>query len=95
MNRQQDLPTTSLASLRHGDRALVVNIGTSDPKLGAKLAARGLVPGVEVGIVRGGDPLLLSIDDARWGMNRNDADLINVDIIERTRKSLLQRLWSR
>jgi Fe2+ transport system protein FeoA len=95
MNRQQDMPTTSLASLRHGDRALVVNIGTSDPKLGAKLAARGLVPGVEVGIVRGGDPLLLSIDDARWGMNRNDADLINVDIIERTRKSLLQRLWSR
>jgi Fe2+ transport system protein FeoA len=95
MNRRQDLPTTSLASLRHGDRALVVNIGTSDPKLGAKLAARGLVPGVEVGIVRGGDPLLLSIDDARWGMNRNDADLINVDIIERTRKSLLQRLWSR
>jgi len=95
MNRQQDLPITSLASLRHGDRALVVNIGTSDPKLGAKLAARGLVPGVEVGIVRGGDPLLLSIDDARWGMNRNDADLINVDIIERTRKSLLQRLWSR
>jgi Fe2+ transport system protein FeoA len=95
MNRQQDLPTTSLASLRHGDRALVVNIGTSDPKLGAKLAARGLVPGVEVGIVRGGDPLLLSIDDARWGMNRNDADLINVDIIERKRKSLLQRLWSR
>jgi Fe2+ transport system protein FeoA len=95
MNRRQDLPTTSLASLRHGDRALVVNIGTSDPKLGAKLAARGLVPGVEVGIVRGGDPLLLSIDDARWGMNRNDADLINVDIIERKRKSLLQRLWSR
>lgn len=95
MNRRTEPPTISLASLRHGDRALVVDIGTSDPKLGAKLAARGLVPGVEVGIVRDGDPILLSIDNARWGMNRNDANLVHVDIIKRNGKSLLQKLWGR
>ena len=95
MSRQSELPATSLASLNHGDRALVVAIGTSDPKLGAKLAARGLVPGVEIGVLRGGDPILLSIDDARWGMTRDDADLVHVDIIKRTGKSLLRRLWGR
>lgn len=95
MNRYSDIPTTSLAALRDGDRALIVDIGTSDPKLGAKLAARGLVPGVEIGILRGGDPILLSIDDARWGMNRNDADLVHVNVIKQPGKSFLNRLWGR
>ncbi len=95
MNHPTDLQTTSLASLRDGDRALVVDISPRNPKLGAKLAARGLVPGVEVGILRGGDPILLLVDDARWGVNRNDADLVRVNIIKRTGKSLLQRLWGR
>lgn len=95
MNYPTDLQTTSLAALRDGDRALVVDISPRNPKLGAKLAARGLVPGVEVGILRGGDPILLLVDDARWGVNRNDADLVRVNIIKRTGKSLLQRLWGR
>ena len=92
MNRRNEPSITSLSSLGHGDRALVVNIGTSDPKLGAKFAARGLVPGVEIGVLLSGDPLLLSVDDARWGITRKDADLIHVDIIKRTGKPFLQKL---
>ena len=95
MNRRTEPPITSLGSLGHGDRALVIEIGTSDPKLGAKFAARGLVPGVEVGVLRGGDPILLSIDESRWGITRNDANLIQVDIIKRTGKSFLQKLCGR
>ena len=95
MNRRTEPPITSLSSLGHGDYALVVDIGTSDPKLGAKFAARGLVPGVEIGVLRGGDPLLLSVDDARWGITRDDADLIHVDVIKRTGKSFLQKLCGR
>ncbi|HJP37039.1 MAG TPA: FeoA domain-containing protein [Gammaproteobacteria bacterium] len=92
--RPNPIPTT-LASLRHGERALVVDIGQGDPKLGAKLAARGVVPGVEVGVLRGGDPLLLTIDETRWAVTRSDADLVHVDIITRRRRSLLERLWRR
>ncbi|HCU88949.1 MAG TPA: hypothetical protein DGR97_03355 [Gammaproteobacteria bacterium] len=95
MNYTNERETTSLATLQGGDRALVIDINPHNPKLRAKLAARGLVPGVEVGIVRGGDPILLLVDDARWGVNRNDADSVRVNIIKRTRKSLLQRLWAR
>ena len=70
MSNRTEQPTRSLASLRHGDRALVVGIGEGNPKLGAKLAARGLVPGVEVDVLRGGDPILLCVDEARWALTR-------------------------
>jgi Fe2+ transport system protein FeoA len=95
MDSRTEPPITSLASLRHGDRALVVGIGDGDPKLGAKLAARGLVPGVEIGVLRGGDPILLCVDEARWALTRNDADLVLVDVIKRAHKSLLRRLLYR
>jgi Fe2+ transport system protein FeoA len=95
MNARSDPPLKTLGSLRHGDRALVVDVGEGDPRLGAKFAARGLVPGVEIGVLRGGDPILLAIDESRWAVTRNDADLVQVDVIRRTGRSLLQRLWRR
>lgn len=95
MNARPNPPATSLGTLRHGDRALIIDVETNDPKLNAKLAARGLVPGVEVGVLRSGDPLLVAVDEARWAMTRNDANFIRVDIIKQARKSLLQRLWQR
>ncbi len=87
--------STTLASLRHGDRALIVDIGEGDPKLGAKLAARGVVPGVEIGVLLSGDPLLLTIDETRWAVTRSDADLVHVDVIKRTHGSILRKLWRR
>jgi len=78
--------TTTLAALQHGDRAMVLGIDHTHPQLVAKLAARGLVPGVEVGVLRGGDPLLLSVDDCRWALNRSDAECVQVDLLKRGRK---------
>lgn len=95
VNSAAEISTTTLASLHKGDRALVVDIGEGDPILGAKLAARGLVPGVEVIVLQAGDPLLLAIDETRWAVKRADACLVHVDIISRTRGSLLSRLWRR
>jgi|TARA_R110002096_G_scaffold22675_40_gene72886 Fe2+ transport system protein FeoA len=85
----------SLANLAHGDRALVVAIESNDAKLGQKLAARGLVPGAEVGVLRAGDPLLLAVDEARWALNRADASVVLVELLTQARKPLLQRLLRR
>lgn len=87
-------PCPTLAALKHGERALVVHIDHRDPKVVAKLAARGVVPGVELRVVRGGDPLLIALDDSRWALTRHDADLIQVDVLFRPRKSLLGALLS-
>ncbi len=76
---------TTLDALKHGDRALVLEIDHTDPQAVARFAARGLVPGVEVGVLRGGDPLLLRLDDSRWAVNRRDATLVHVDVVERRR----------
>lgn len=92
MNARSDPPITTLASLRHGDRALVIGIDDDDS---AKFAARGLVPGIEVGVLHGGDPLLLAIDESRWAVTRRDADRVQVDVINRTRTSPLLRFWRR
>lgn len=78
--------TTTLATLKHGDRALVLGIDHDRPQLVAKLAARGLVPGIEIGVLRGGDPLLLAIDDSRWALNRSDAECVQVDVLTRGRR---------
>lgn len=86
---------TSLAMLARGDRALVVAIESNDPGLSQKLAARGLVPGAEVGVLRAGDPLLLAIDEARWALNRADAGAVAVELLTEARKPLLQRLFRR
>jgi Fe2+ transport system protein FeoA len=95
MNAQAELIPTSLGNLRNGDRALIVNVGTSDPQQNARLAARGLVPGVEIGILRGGDPLLVSVDEARWAMGQKEANAILVDVLNRRKKSLFRRFWRR
>jgi Fe2+ transport system protein FeoA len=90
------IPTTiSLATLASGDRALVVAVESDDAKLGQKLAARGLVPGAEVIVLRAGDPLLLAIDEARWALNRADASVVCVELLSEPRKPLLQRLFRR
>ena len=95
MHAQAELIATSLGNLRNGDRALIVDVGTSDPQRNARLAARGLVPGVEIGILRGGDPLLVSVDEARWAMGQKEANAILVDVLNRREKSLFRRFWRR
>ena len=83
------------ATLRHGQRARVLAIEAGHHQLGAKLAARGLVPGVEVGVLQAGDPVLLAVDEARWAVTREDAGRVHVDPIAPPRRPLLDRLFRR
>lgn len=78
----------TLSNLRHGDRAIIVAIDAEDPHTSARLAARGIVPGTSVGILRAGDPLLIGIDNERWAINRSEAASIHVDLEPRRRRSL-------
>jgi Fe2+ transport system protein FeoA len=84
------LPT--LATLGHGDRATVLHVDPGDHELHARLAARGLVPGARIAVLRAGDPLLLRIEKTKWAINRRDASHITVDVERRRRSSLLERL---
>lgn len=78
----------TLSNLQHGDRATIVSIDADDPHTTARLAARGIVPGTIVGVLRAGDPVLIGIDNERWAINRNEAASIRVDLEPRRRRSL-------
>lgn len=77
--------------LRHGDRAVITAI-EADPTLTARLAARGIVPGTAIGVLRAGDPVLIGIDNDRWAINQSEAEHIQVDLLAPQRRSLLSRL---
>lgn len=78
----------TLSNLQHGDRAIIVSIDADDPHTTARLAARGIVPGTSIGVLRAGDPVLIGIDNERWAINRNEAASIHVDIEPRRRRYL-------
>jgi len=69
--------TCRLSALHHGDAAVVVWV--HDAALLARLAARGMVPGAKVEVLRGGDPMLLRQDDSRWALAAPEAALIEVE----------------
>jgi Fe2+ transport system protein FeoA len=88
--RQEKLPeSTPLAGLGHGVRAEVVDIESASPALLARFAARGLVPGAALEVLRGGDPLLVLVEDSRWALSRDDAVHI---LVRPTRLPLRSRL---
>jgi Fe2+ transport system protein FeoA len=80
----------TLADLRRGEHAVVVAV--ADARAAARLAARGLVPGVEVWVLRAGDPMLIGVDESRWALTRDDAGLIDVARVPAARRSLLRHL---
>lgn len=73
MLRESASVPAPLADFGHGVQALVVDIDAATPQLIARLAARGLMPGAALEILRGGDPMLVMIDDSRWALTREDA----------------------
>jgi len=79
----------SLSTYGHGVVADIVDIDEATPALLARLAARGLVPGASLEILRGGDPMLVRVDDSRWALTREDAARI---LIRPTRLPLRSRL---
>lgn len=66
-----------LADLRHGQQGVVLDI--AEPRLGARLAARGLVPGASFEVLRGGDPMLIRVEESRWALAGAEARLITVE----------------
>lgn len=94
--RQYSRNIMTLNSLRRGSRARVVEVDYSDAKLVAKFAARGLVPGAELSIVKSGDPLLVFIDETRWALSDVEARKVSVETLNSTNRSLigsLRNLW--
>lgn len=87
-------PERTLVELKHGDRAVITHIDSDDAGATAKLAARGIVPGTLIGILRAGDPFLIGIDNDRWALNRTEASYIHVDVLEQPRRGL-RRLFGR
>lgn len=84
-----------LSQLKIGDRAVITDIDDADGKATARLAARGIVPGISIGILRAGDPCLIGIDDERWALNRDEAGAIRVDRLDPVRRPLWARLCGR
>ena len=82
----------TLSNLRHGDRAIITHIDAADPHTTARLAARGIVPGTTVGVLRAGDPILIGIDNESWAINGREAAQIHVDVEDRPRRSLWRLL---
>ena len=85
----------TLSNLKYGDRAVITQIDADDPRLTAKYAARGIVPGTNVGILRAGDPVLIGIDNERWAINGPDAARIHVYRLAAPRRSLFGLLFGR
>ena len=85
----------TLSNLKRGDRAVITDIRTPDPRAVARLAARGVVPGTEICVVHSGDPLLIGIDNDRWALNRIEASGIYVEMLKpnaRGLRALLRRI---
>ena len=90
------LNTTTLNQLKRGARARVVDLDHRDTKLIAKLAARGLVPGAELSIVRSGDPLLIFVDESRWALTTAEAEKVAVEDLGTTSFGItrsIRNLW--
>lgn len=66
-----------LGGLSRGARGVVIAV--HDSGLAARLAARGLVPGAEFEVLRGGDPMLLRQDESRWALAGPEANLVEVE----------------
>lgn len=83
-----------LSEFGHGVIADVVDIEAASGALLARLAARGLVPGASLEILRGGDPMLVRIDDSRWALTREDAVHILVRPTHLPLRSRLRALFA-
>jgi Fe2+ transport system protein FeoA len=72
-------------------------IAVHEARLAARLAARGMVPGAEFDVLRGGDPMLVRVDDSRWALSGLEAALIEVECaVDRLQfvRSLLRKLFA-
>lgn len=86
--------TSPLSDYGHGVVADIVDIDSATPALLARLAARGLMPGARLEILRGGDPMLVMVDDSRWALTREDAAHIRIHPTRLPLRSRLRALFA-
>ncbi|MGR8950138.1 MAG: FeoA family protein [Gammaproteobacteria bacterium] len=86
------MSATTLNKLKRGARARVLELDHSDTNLVAKFAARGLVPGAELSIVRSGDPLLIFVDETRWALTDVEARKVEVEDLGHSPLNLLKSI---
>lgn len=75
---------TQLSSLKAGGRARVIDVG-GDAALQQRLLEFGLLPGVEVRLVRVaplGDPLEIEVLGYNLSLRRNEAAHVSIEVLQ-------------
>lgn len=73
--------TCHLSHLQPGTKGVIATIaGRGLAK--ANLAARGIIPGVGITVIRQGDPVIFEVDNSRWALDCDEADSVDVVVSE-------------
>jgi len=73
--------TATLDQLAVGDSAIVIDVRES-AEAREHLAARGIGPGTVVRVLKGGDPLLVAVEETRWAIGQRSARAVSVIVGE-------------
>ena len=83
----------TLSKLRRGESATITKLDNSH-RVSANLAARGIVPGINLELVTAGDPCVIGVDNDKWALSRVEASLIHVAPTKSIQRSLFAKLLS-
>ena len=83
-----DIICTSLCCAKSGESVCVTSLCGCEESA-AKLRDLGVREGVQVTVVSGGDPLLVKVDGARFGIGRSAAVNVLCDLVEDPRAALV------
>lgn len=75
-------PSTTISTLRPGDKARIVGLGKSRPEYRQKLMSMGLTPGATFEITRVaplGDPVEIKVRGFSMSLRKDEADMIAVE----------------
>jgi Fe2+ transport system protein FeoA len=81
----------TLSKLRRGDSAVITKLDNSN-NVSARLAARGIVPGVNFELVTPGDPCVIGVENDRWALSETEASLIHVSPENSNQSSIFAKL---
>lgn len=81
----------TLSKLRRGDSAVITKLDNSH-NVSARLAARGIVPGVNFKLVTAGDPCVIGLENDKWALSKIEASLIHVSPVKSNQSSVFAKL---
>lgn len=68
---------TTLDRIGVGKTAMIVALDAVRDRQDV-LHARGLAPGTEIAVLRGGDPMMIRVGESRWAISHADAKRIEI-----------------